>query len=329
MSVEEGAYKAALTEAVYLHLADSGFLHVGGEDRRDWLQRQTTNDVSRLSPTRVVRTVLTSPTARILDVLLLLDGDDHIGVAPLPGRHEATLRYLRGRIFFMDKVTVKDVSPTVQQWLVEGPQAAARLAQLGLPVPPELDSVATAELAGHTLRVVAQPGVAGLAYRLVVPEAAAEAIAQELERLGIVPVPPETYEVLRVEAGLPGAGHELTEEFTPLEVGLEDLIAEGKCYPGQEVIARQITYDKVARRLVGLRLSAPVVPGLTVEAEEKPVGKVTSAVVSPRFGPIALAVVRRPFHTPGTEVSVRAAEGRVTAVVTSLPFRETEAPMAP
>lgn len=318
--VDERAYSEALNAAVYLPLPDSGFVEVHGEDRRDWLQRQTTNDVGRLAPDRAVRTVLTSPTARILDVLLLLDEGDRIGVAPLPGRHTATLRYLRGRIFFMDKVTLRDVSDQVRQWQLEGPKAADILARLGLSPPPAMDAVTHGEIEGGAVRVVAQPGIWETAYRVLMPATVADAFQHRLEALNVPNVPPATYEVLRVEAGLPGVDHELTEDYTPLEVGLADLIAEGKCYPGQEVVARQITYDKVARRLVGLRLQAPVAPGTAVRVDDKPVGQVTSAVVSPRFGPIALAVLRRPHNEPGTVVAVHTQGEPVRGTVVPLPF---------
>ena len=77
------------------------------------------------------------------------------------------------------------------------------------------------------------------------------------------------------------------------------------CYPGQEVIARQLTYDKVTQRLVGLRLDEPVAPGGRLLAEGKPVGVITSAAVSPRFGAIALGVVKRPHHEVGTPAGGR------------------------
>jgi folate-binding Fe-S cluster repair protein YgfZ len=92
------------------------------------------------------------------------------------------------------------------------------------------------------------------------------------------------------------------------------------CYTGQEVIARQINYDKIARRLVGLRLDAPVSAGATVLVEGRSAGEVTSAALSPRCGPIALAVLRRPHFAPGTPVSVTEAAGAVHGTVTALPF---------
>jgi glycine cleavage system aminomethyltransferase T len=93
-------------------------------------------------------------------------------------------------------------------------------------------------------------------------------------------------------------------------VGLAWTCAENKgCYTGQEIIARQITYDKVTRTLVGLETDAPVTAGARVTAEGKNVGAVTSAAYSPsRQTHMALAVVRRPHNEPGQQVTVVASD---------------------
>ncbi len=292
-----------------------GYIRVTGEDRHDWLDRQSTNNMRALTPTRAVRTVLTSPTGRILDVLTVLDEGEALGLVPLPGYVNRTLHYLRGRIFFMDKVKVTDATSEVGLCLCEGPQVEMVAGPLGVERLPALDEVLQVEMEGAPVRAVGTSGVGGDACLLVVPREHMAAVEERLQGAGILPIDEATYEVLRVEAGIPGPGRELTTAYTPLEVGLEDLIAEGKCYPGQEVIARQITYDKVVRRLVKLRLDAAVEPGAEVVANGKPVGVVTSAAVSPRKGPLALAVLRRPYFEKGTRVAVRFADATVEGVV--------------
>ena len=82
---------------------------------------------------------------------------------------------------------------------------------------------------------------------------------------------------------------------------------------------------KPNRHLRGLRLSAPVEPGAVLRLGEREVGTVTSPLVSPALGPIALALVRREAE-PGAVVEVAAAPGRgaaaegATATVVGLPF---------
>jgi folate-binding protein YgfZ len=177
-------------------------------------------------------------------------------------------------------------------------------------------------LEGAELCVIGRRGLTGAGYRLLAPSNAAQLVLDRLEQSGAARLAPETYELLRVEAGIPQAGHELVEDYTPLEVGLDWAISGSKgCYTGQEIIARQITYDKVTRQLVGLRPEAPVEPGERVLSSGRAAGAVTSAVISPRFGPLALAVVRRPHHEAGTALEIEAVDRQVRAETVQLPFQ--------
>ncbi len=115
---------------------------------------------------------------------------------------------------------------------------------------------------------------------------------------------------------------ELTEAHTPLEINLQAAISTDKgCYTGQEIIARQINYDKITRSMVGLRLEAPTHAGARVSAGDKSAGTVTSAVESPRYGPIALAVLKRPNNLAGTKVVVMDNEVNIRGELIELPFR--------
>lgn len=64
-------YQAALEGAAYRIYEHSSCLEVGGADQVAFLQRQTSNDLRLLEPGRVVLSVLTSPTAQILDIFIL------------------------------------------------------------------------------------------------------------------------------------------------------------------------------------------------------------------------------------------------------------------
>ena len=92
--------------------------------------------------------------------------------------------------------------------------------------------------------------------------------------------------------------------------------AEDKgCYTGQEIIARQLTYDKVTRTLVRLRSELSLSEGAAVSFDGRAVGTVTSSAVSPTTGPVALAVLKRPHNTDGVEVSVEGAAAHVEQIL--------------
>ena len=129
-------------------------------------------------------------------------------------------------------------------------------------------------------------------------------------------------EVLRVEAGITSFGHEISGEEFPQEARLDKAIDYQKgCYLGQETVARIHYRGQVKRVLSGLRTEFPLTTGAKLISSDNEVGRVTSSVVSPRLGPIALAYVRREESESGVVLDVRVDDEDLgTARVVSLPF---------
>lgn len=308
----------------YIH-AQAGCLQVSGAHQVEFLQRQTTNDLHLISENRVLLTALTTPAARLLDLFYVLPGftssDPSIQVISLTGNGKGMAAYLKSRIFFMDQVTVTDQSQDFAQISLGGPNAADLLARAGLSHVPQPGEYITTEISNVEVRLLGEHLQVGFPYRLLIPTTGLEAIRSALLGSGAAELSPQTYDVLRIEAGIPAAAHELTDAYTPLELNLEAAISSTKgCYTGQEIIARQRTYDKVTRKLVGLRLSALVRPGAEILAAGRQVGSLTSSALSPHLGAIGLAVLRRPSHEPGTQVEAKTNGSPVSGVVVELPF---------
>jgi folate-binding protein YgfZ len=112
---------------------------------------------------------------------------------------------------------------------------------------------------------------------------------------------------------------DLDDSVIPQEAGLnERAVSFTKgCYVGQETVARLHYRGKPNRHLRGLRLSDAASPGDELAFEGRPVGKLTSVALSPRLGPIALALVRREAPV-GSAVAV--GERGAQAEVVELPF---------
>jgi folate-binding protein YgfZ len=149
--------------------------------------------------------------------------------------------------------------------------------------------------------------------------APAESKAAVMEALGVPEVDEAAAEVVRVERGRPRYGVDLDEGVIPQEAGLnERAVSFTKgCYVGQETVARLHYRGKPNRHLRGLRLSEPVEPGAALRVGEKEVGRLTSVALSPAFGPIGLAILRREA-APGDTVAV--GEDGATAEVVDVPF---------
>jgi len=155
-----------------------------------------------------------------------------------------------------------------------------------------------------------------------VPQASASALRDALVTSGAAPAAETALETLRVEAGRPAYGVDMSEETLLHEAILDTLDAVSYtkgCYTGQEVVARLHFRGHVNKLLRGLLLSAPAASGARLIATDAEVGDVRSCAISPRLGAIALAMVRREVEL-GSSVTVRTDVGDVPATLISLPF---------
>lgn len=320
-------YRAAREGAVILDQGGHARLWLGGEDRIAFLQRLSTNEM-RLRPGQGTVTILTSPTARILAVLTVQVYPTGLLLLAGPGQGPAIFNTLRSQIFFSDRVTLEGRGGVLAQFAIFGPQAGDVLAQAGAGETGDLPLFGwrTVALAGADVTAQRIEGIGNQGFLLLAPSPAAQAVRATILRAGAAPLSEDAYHILRIEAGLPAPGTELTEDVTPLEAGLRRFCDDHKgCYTGQEIIARQITYDKVAHHLVGLLLATPVVAKAQIQADAsgaaQGIGWVSSATHSVALDrPIAMAFVRRAFSDPGTQVVIKSNDGPVAAEVVALPF---------
>ena len=313
VSVNENEYRALASGAALQLRPQFGILLLGERDRADFLQRMTTNDIARLQPGQAALTVLTSPVARIDAVFSVLCRQDDLMLLTAAGQADSLRQHLQSQIFFMDKVTVSDESGNLGRLRLLGPAAGELLQAAGLPQPASDDHF----LEDDGLVVLRQERYDIPGYEIAGSVNALDALQTRLTDAGAVLLAgADSYEARRIELGRPRPGKELIDAFSPLETGMTWVCAEDKgCYTGQEIIARQLTYDKVTRTLVRLRSELPLSEGAAVSFDDRAVGTVTSSAVSPTTGPVALAVLKRPHNTDGVEVWVEGAAAHVEQIL--------------
>lgn len=322
MQGNESFYTTALNHVAIADERAAGRIFMRGRDRAALLHRLSTNDIERLKPHEGTLTVLTTPIGRIIDMLTVHALDDALLIITSPDQGPPVFRHLRQNIFFNDQATLEPAGRTHAQIAVYGPQAARVLAELtGAEIHLPLHGITTATLAGVNLLMARRKPIGGDSFTLYLPSDGYDAVHAALRGAGAATLDAETLDVLRVEQGYGAFGRELSQEYIPLETGLLDAVSFTKgCYVGQEIIARMESRGRLAKRLCGLRLSQPVAAPAKLQADGKDAGDLTSAVVSPRFGPIALAYVRAAYAEPGMIVEV--AGSTATASVVELPFSE-------
>jgi folate-binding protein YgfZ len=164
------------------------------------------------------------------------------------------------------------------------------------------------------------------AWTVIRPDAFIDVIAAALpaEFASLTEVNLDTYEVIRIERGVPRFLADMNEDTIPLEAGIEDrAISFTKgCYVGQEVIVR-VTHrggGRVAKKLVKWigDASAEVVPlpESRIFSFDKDIGRVTGAVFSPNLNRVVgLGYVHRDYVASGTDVTVVWKDARVKGVI--------------
>jgi folate-binding protein YgfZ len=153
--------------------------------------------------------------------------------------------------------------------------------------------------------VVRTGEVAAAAFDVFAEASALADLLGALRADGGVRLAEAAWDVLRVEAGRPAWGSELSEDIIPVEAGIHTRVVDyGKgCFTGQEVLIRIRDRGHVNRVLRGLLLGAGPLPepgtALFHVEEAREVGRLTSVALSPSFGEgIALGYVRREVSPP-------------------------------
>ena len=318
MSVD--VYRQALTTAVVFDRSAAGRVRVTGRDRLDFLHRLSTQDLKALPAGRVASTILTTPIARIVDRIDVLNLGEELLLLTGIGRSTAVRKWLTGYIFFRDEVKLLDVAGERGELVLVGPAAEPVLgaALPGAHLPAEGEVVVIDDVPIARLTVLG-----GAGFVILPPTASVSQWLELLEGRGATRGDEAGFEQLRVRAGEPAASHELTDDYIPLELDLWGSVSFNKgCYIGQEILARMESRGKLARRLRGLRAEAPLAVGAEVRAlgedgapTGSALGAVTSAADLPDLGAAGLAVLRAAVE-PGAAVDA----GGVRATVVELPF---------
>lgn len=325
-------YRALKERAAIGAIAPRKTIGVAGRERASYLQGLLTNDIQALTPGGGCYAAWLTPQGRMLTDLHIFESGDMMLLDVPADALPATLQRLE-QFLFSEDVQFSDLSETLAAVWIHGPAAASIL-----------DRALTGG-AGfgswseyHNARVVfgdvpvvvarvSQLGVPG--YAMYVEPARAPDLQRALIEGGAIAAEHAVLEAARIEAGYPLFGVDMTEDTIPLEAGIEDRaisLSKG-CYVGQEVIIRVLHrgHGRVAKKLVSLRMQGEQpqdVPGIgaRIFAEDRDVGKVTSAASSPQSGAIALGYVHRDFVAPGTRVEVGMQDGRIPALVSQSPI---------
>jgi folate-binding protein YgfZ len=277
-------------------------LRITGPDRAKFLHNLTTQNIKALTPGQGAEAFVTNLQGRTLAFASVLATDDALilrtdapSLDPLTGHF--------GKYSLFDDVAWTDESSASFEWHLFGEE--------------DLNPLSTS-LAPDVL-VIPERWTPFPGLTLIGPESQTATVRQQLESSGIQPIAPETFDVLRIAAGTPISGLDVTPENLPQEVGRDaSAISFNKgCYLGQETVARLDALGHVNKLLRGLifdEASQPTPGQPLVAPNGKPAGSITTCAFSPeRHRWIGLGYVRV-AHPPGTDLRLGTADGPIIQV---------------
>ena len=270
-----------------------------------FLNGLVTNDVKSLAEHRWMPAAFPTVQGRLIGAVRIARLKDGFLIDTERASHDAVMKTIV-RFTMAGDFKVTDFTDAGSILSLQGKLAGEVVGKVLNTIVTDLPRNGVRELEGVT--IIRATHTAEDGFDLVFDATRAAEIRQALQDAGATLVGQETFEILRIEAGIARFGRDMDETTVIPETNLDDAVSYTKgCYVGQEIIVRIKHRGHPAKKLVGLKTDRPIEPGAII----------TSAAVSPKIGNIGLGYVRYEHVEPGTSVVV---DNDVKATVAELPF---------
>jgi tRNA-modifying protein YgfZ len=311
----------ALVEDVTLFdLSDRPQIELRGSDRQSFLHNFCSNDIKSLQPGRGCEAFVTSIKGRILGHVVVSAADSALWLDSVPGAGEGLTAHLDTYLITED-VEIADRTAEIGPLCLVGPASAAWLRERSvavddLPLWGQRDEM----LEGIEVIVRRVGFTLADAFELVVSHQQRPQLHNAITARGLPPGSRDEFESLRIEAGFPHYGIDLSEENIAQEAGRnEQAISFTKgCYLGQEPIARLDAMGHTNRQLCRLKVEGDVPPrdAAVRTREGAAAGRITSAARAPDGkGSVALGMLKSAFTAAGTPLEIAFSDSTCAAAV--------------
>ncbi len=317
---DNAGYDAAVRAAAVAVLDDRIVVRVVGDDRVEFLHGMCSADVKGAAPGTVLPALFLTERAHVIAEFFGWVLNDAILIET--GRSQWTrAREHLERLLVADDVEFDEAGAFAVVG-VEGAEAPTAIRAVFGEATAALAEWHHAEASDGVI-IGRFPRFGAPAFSVLAPRAIASDVAARLSAAvpGGRQIDGSVTDIIRVEHGVAAVGVDTTDKTLALEARMDRAIAPNKgCYVGQETIERATAHGALKKRLQGLRFRSGTAPkaGTALMLDGKEVGRVTSAVVSPRLGAIGLAILHHSAWQPGCNVELAPGGGR--AEVSDLPF---------
>jgi aminomethyltransferase len=298
-----------------------------GTDVAGWADALTVNHVATMKPLQARYNIFTNDAGGAHDDVIFYRLPDRWLLVVNAGNAEKMWAHITAHC--AGDVTLTDKRGEDALIAVQGPRSVEVLAPLVDGDIAALKYYTCIETrAGGAPAIVARTGYTGEdGFEVFLPAEAATGLWEALldgNRDVLAACGLGSRDVLRLEAGMPLYGHELTEEITPIQAGLGWAVKFSKpAFTGKAALQAQADADDYAR-IAGVVLDGrvPARTGYSVTRNGHAVGDVRSGSIAPSVGnkSIATALVDPASATVGTRLGVEVRGTEHAATTVALPF---------
>lgn len=317
-------HQAVRGKAGLFDISHMGRLSFRGPDALALIQRVFTNNAATMKDGQVRYGLICNDLGGIRDDVLVYRWPDSFAMVVNASNRAKIVPWLEESKDGLN-VAIDDRTLATGMIAVQGPQAMALCRDVTATDPGQLGYYHAAQTtyAGQPC-VISRTGYTGEdGVEIVVPAAQALPLWEDLLKRGAQPCGLGARDTLRLEAGMPLYGHELTEEIDPFQAGLSWAVKLDKGdFRGRDALLRR-RHDPALRQRVGLALAGKRLAreGSRVRQNGKDIGTVTSGTFAPTVNKaLAMAYVEATCKQPGTACTVDIRGKEETAVVVPLPF---------
>ena len=311
---EMNEYSALHNGALFFDRSDRMRMRISGPKAAELVTGMVTNDVSSLVAGDGQYAAALTPKGKIVADLRIFALEDAIlidtSATAASGWKEMVRKYVNPRV-----APYHDVSAELCDIGVFGRSSRSIMSRVAGIDDRDLSALApyshiTIPFGDSTITVARVPEMDLDGFEVFVPCEGVGALKTKLHSAGVSPGSNDTWEIARVESGRPQWGADMDDSTLPQEANFDELgaISYTKgCYIGQETVARVHFRGHVNRFLRKLRFVTrppPPTGAELVDETGKVIGDIRSVALSPRFGGVALGMVRREI-LPGTTLQAR------------------------
>ena len=301
--------KAVRQRVGLFDISHMGRILVKGKEVKEKLQYLTTNNLNKLKPGKVQYNLLTNEKGGIKDdITIYMLSEEEFFICCNAANKEKVISHLSKYL------RVEDLSDKLLQFALQGPKSEEILSKYY-----DVKDLKFYRFKTFGNTILSRTGYTGEdGFEIYIPIKEGIELFKELLKEA-KPCGLGARDVLRIEAGFPLYGHEISEDITPIEANLDRFVDLNKDFLGKEEMLKK----PLKRKLFGLVMIDRGIPreGYLVCKEGKEIGVISSGTFSPTLNKgIALCFVELPERKENNLVEVKVRDKFLKAELKSYPF---------